>query len=194
MSSVNDILDLVRATEIDFDALEAALDAATHEERVAATRQWNKKLQRKIYDQAAGRSVTLDQLVPTEEPLKPVHHWGWNTVFPGFHAFQKRFTRPSDRDDVLYGYNENWYKFATTPGYYTAYEDDKTGQVVVDYTRIPEEKPARWPKIRPNWQFLGIVVFYGMKDRLWRVSDHVTIGRAFKKKPMNQWFTLVRED
>lgn len=194
MTTPQQILDLVRAPTIDFDALEEALEGTTHDVRVEATRLWDKTLQRKIYDQAAGRPVTLDQMVPTEEPLQPVHHWGRNTVVPGFYHFQKRFTRPEARDDVLYGYNETWYKFATTPGYYTAYEDDETGQVVVDYTRIPEERPSQWPKIRPNWQFLGLFVFYGMKDRLWTVSEHVTIGRAFKNKPMNQWFVLVRED
>jgi hypothetical protein len=194
MSTLKEILDIVRAPQINFDELEDALDSATHEERVAASREWDTAIQRKLYDQAQGRPVRLEQLVPTERPLQPVHHWGRNTVFPGFHHFQKRFTRPEDRDDVLYGYNETWYKFATTPGYYTAYEDEQTGQVVVDYTRLPEDRPDHWPGIRPNWHFLGLVVFHGMKDRLWSVSDHVTIGRAFKKKPMNQWFVLVRED
>jgi hypothetical protein len=33
-----------------------------------------------------------------------------------------------------------------------------------------------------------------MVDRLRRVSEHVTIGRAYKSKPMSAWFTLVRED
>lgn len=195
MSRVSNIIELANADRIDFDALESALDEATHPERVEATRAWNKKIQARLFAQAEGRRVTLDQIVPKDSPLEPVHHWGKNTVAPAaIDHFQKRFVRPTRRDDVLYGYNESWYRFAVCPGYYVAYEDESTGEVVVDYTQIPDEKPVDWPKLGPNWRRLGIAVFYGMKDRLRRVSDHVTIGRAYKGKPMNQYFVLTRED
>ena len=194
MSKVDRILELVRADRIDFDALEAALDDATHPERVEATRGWNRAIQRRLFEQAEGRAVTLDQLVPAEEPFQPVHHWGKNTVAPLVDQFQKRFVRVPNRDDVLFGYNESWYRFAVSPGYYVAYEDEETHEVVVDYTRLPDAKPDHWPRIIPNWTGLGLFTFVGMKDRLRRISDHVTQGRAYKRKPMNQFFVLVRED
>jgi hypothetical protein len=38
-------------------------------------------------------------------------------------------------------------------------------------------------------------VYAGMKDYMRRVSEHVSIGRAYKhEKPMNAWFVLVREE
>jgi len=195
MSRADEILALVDADPIDFAALEALLDESSHQERVEATRRFSRKMQRRLFDQAEGRPVTLDQLVPTEETYKPVHHWGKNTIFPvAVDHFQKRFAKVPGRPDILYGYNENWYRFATSPGYYVAYEDDETGEVVVDYTRLPEGRPDEWPKILPNWFGLGPLIFVGMKDRLRRVSDHVTIGRAYKRKPMSAWFVLVRED
>lgn len=195
MTKVDRIMEIVRADRIDFDALEQALDDATHPERVEATRMWDKPIQRRIFEQAEGRKVTLDQLVPGKGPLQPVHHWGKNTVAPGLvDQFQKRFARLPGRDDILAGYNESWYRWAVCPGYYVAYEDADTGEVVVDYTRLPDQKPDEWPRIVPNWSRLGIAVFYGMTDRLRRVSDHVTQGRAYKGKPMNQYFVLTRED
>lgn len=192
MSKVQRILELVRADRIDFDALEEALDDASHPERVEATRQWGRSIQRRVFEQAEGRPVTLEQLAGAGE--QPVHHWGKNTVAPLVDHFQKRFVRAPNRDDVLYGYNESWYRFAVSPGYYVAYQDEETGEVVVDYTRLPKEKPDEWPRIIPNWTGLGVFTFVGMKDRLRRISDHVTQGRAYKRKPMNQFFVLVRED
>lgn len=194
MSKVADILTIMRADTIDMDALEAALNEASHDERVAASREFSGKLQKKLYEASKGRDVTLDYMVPTDEPLKEVIHVGTNTL-PAFRHFEKRFCRPSsdEHGDVLWGYNHNWYWPVTTPGYYAAYQNEN-GELWVDYTRDVPEKPADWPPLMPNNRRLGHVVFKGMVDRVRRVSDHVTIGRAYKKKAMNAWFVLVRTD
>jgi len=194
MNAVSDILALIRADAIDMDALEEALNSATHDERVAASRKFSGKLQNKLYEAAEGRAVTLDYMVPTQEPLEEVIHVGTNTL-PAFRHFEKRFCRPSSDEfgDVLWGYNHNWYWPVTTPGYYAAYEHDD-GELWVDYTRAVPEKPDEWPPLMPNNRRLGHLVFKGMIDHVRRVSDHVTIGRAYKKKPMNAWFCLVRTD
>lgn len=191
MSQIEKIVRLAKTDPIDFDALEAALDEATHRERVEATRKFTKKIQKRLFEQAKGRVPELKQFVPFPDAYRPVHHWGQNTLVPGVDHFQKRFARIPGRDDVLIGYNENWHRFASSPGYYVAYMED--GELVVDYTRLPEGRPDEWPTILPNWFGLGPLIYMGMKDRMRRVSDHVTIGRAEKKKPMNQWFVLVRE-
>lgn len=193
MSYADTIVELAKADPIDFEALEAALDSATHHERVDASRRFNKKIQRRLFEQAQGRSPSLDQFVPHEQTYRPIHHWGKNTVAPFVDHFQKRFARVPGREDLLYGYNESWYRFAVSPGYYVAYMDYDAGELIVDYTRLPEGRPDEWPTILPNWFGLGPLIFLGMQDRMRRVSDHVTIGRAFKKKAMNQWFVLVRE-
>ena len=54
---------------------------------------------------------------------------------------------------------------------------------------------APLPDIVPNEARLGRFVYAGMKDYMRRVSEHVSIGRAYKGgKPMNAWFVLCRED
>lgn len=196
MSSVDTILSLVKNDVIDVVALEAAFDAATHEERVEATRAFNAKIQRRVFDACVNRMPTLDDMVPTDEPLKEVIHVGTNTL-PAFRHFEKRFCRPSaEHDDgkSLWGYNHNWYWQFTTPGYYAAYVEADEKELWVDYTRSVPEKAASWPPIMPNKKRLGHVVFAGMVDHVRKVSEHVTIGRAFKKNAMNAWFTLVRDD
>ena len=200
MSSVDDIQRFAHTEPLDhaaLDALEAALDAASHEERVEATRGWSKAVQARLYEAAGGRGVGLDQMVPTEAPLHEVIHVGTNSL-PAFRAFEKRFCRPSSGEHAAYGYNHTAQQWATGPGYYVAYPDPDqppgVGEFVIDYRRLPDEKPASWPAIVSNRARLGVVVYAGMVDRLRRLSAHVTIGRAYKKKPMRAWFVLVRED
>jgi hypothetical protein len=190
---VRDIVRLAKSDPIDFDTLEAALDSATHHERVAASREFNKKTQRRLWEAAKGRAPSLASFVPVDETHRPIIRWGKNTIFPFVDRFQKRFARVPGREGELVGYNESWYRFAVSPGYYVAYMDEDAGELVVDYTRLPEDRPEQWPRILPNWVGLGPFIFLGMTDRMRRVSDHVTIGRAYKKKPMNAWFVLVRE-
>ncbi len=192
--AVSKILGLMNQPAIDINALEVALDDATHEERVAATRHFSGKLQRRLFDAADGRAVTLEQMVPTKEPLREVIHVGTNTL-PAFRHFEKRFCRPSNLEpNRAIGYNETPFWKVTTPGYYVAYQDEASGEFFVDYLEVPTEKPVAWPPIMPNESRLGHLVYAGMVDRLRRVSDHVTIGRAYKKNAMNAWFVLVRDD
>lgn len=191
-----DILNIVKSEPIDLDALEQALDAASHAVRLAATRQFTPKLQKKLFDATLGRAVTLEQMIPGREPFKEVIHHGTNTL-PAFREFQKRFCAPSDpaAGDVAYGYNHTPYKGLITPGYYVAYEEENSGEFWIDYTQIPPEKPEAWPEIMKNSSRLGFLVYAGMIDKMRKVSDHVTIGRAYKKnKEMSAWFVLVRED
>lgn len=192
--AVNRIMEIMREPALDMGALEIALDAATHDERVAASRQFSRKLQRKLFDAAQGRPVSLDYIVPIHEPLREVIHVGTNTL-PAFRHFEKRFARPSNlAPNQAIGYNETPFWRFTTPGYYKAYQDETSGEIFVDYTVIPDEKVDSWPPLMRNETRLGLVVYAGMIDHLRRVSEHMTIGRAYKKKPMNAWFVLVRDD
>lgn len=206
MSIVDEIHALAQAEPLDsaaLDALEAALDGASHEERVEATRRWSKGLQARLFEAAHGRGVPYEQMVPTDAPLQEVIHVGTNSL-PAFRNFEKRFCRPGRRPEleapprpeakIAYGYNHTGQQWATGPGYYVAYPDSDSGEFVVDYHQLPEEKPASWPSIVSNRARLGLFVYAGMIDRLRRLSRHVTVGRAFKKKPMDAWFVLVRDD
>ncbi|QDG50833.1 hypothetical protein FIV42_08840 [Persicimonas caeni] len=193
------ILDLVTADQIDCDALESAFDEATHEQRVQAIREFTPKIQKRLFEAAEGRRVDIEHIVPSEKgSLEEVIHEGQNTL-PAFRKFQKRFCRPS-RDqrqsnrEVLWGYNHQTMSPFTGPGYFVAYEDEESGEVWIDYRELPTERPDEWPKIISNKARLGRFVYHGMVDRLRRVSQHCTIGRAYKGKPMDAWFVLVRAD
>lgn len=190
---------LLQAEPLDLDALDKALDATDAITRLAFVHSLKQKAQRRLFDAAKGRAVTIAEIVPSQESsLKEVIHEGQNTL-PAFNHFQKRFCTPTEahaRQDksVLWGYNHLDVGTFTGPGYFVAYDDAQTGEVVIDYRELPPEKPTQWPEIISNKRKLGRFIYAGMVDRLRRVSSHVTIGRAYKNKPMNAWFALVRQD
>jgi hypothetical protein len=198
--TVDDIVELARSSSPDPDELQQRLDEASHAERVEAIRQFGRSTQRKLFELCEGRPVTIDRIVPPEtDPMTEVIHEGQNTL-PAFRAFQKRFCRPDpdeyDTDrEVLWGYNEQTFKMFTGPGYFVAYDDEETGEVIVDYRRLPEAHPDGWPDIVPNKTRLGRFVYAGTVDRLRSISEHVTIGRAFidDDDPLNAWFVLARQ-
>jgi hypothetical protein len=189
LSVLLDPMDLPRIQEI--------LDGLGHLGRVATIREWDRETQSRLWDAAKGfRPVTLTDFVPAgTPPLTEVIHHGKNTL-PLFSHFQKRFCKPAEGGptDALYGYNHQAMSAFTGPGYYVA-RDDKEGEVAIDYTKIPSQKPASWPPILPNEAKLGRLVYAGMVDMMRGLSSHVTIGRAFKKgESMDAWFVLCRED
>ena len=198
MSTADAILDLVRAPTIDTDALAQALDAADAETRLAFVHALSPKLQRRLFD-AASRPVSTFDIVPESvEPLQEVICEGRNTL-PAFRHFQKRFCVSSaehtpDNRRVLWGYNHQTLAGITGPGYFVAYQDSETSELVIDYRELFPERPQSWPQIVDNRARLGRFVYAGMVDRLRGVSKHVTIGRAYKAEPMNAWFALVRID
>ncbi len=184
--------------EIDFDRLAHVLDGLGHEGRVHATRAWNKKLQTKIFDAAKGRRpLELDFLVPASVgPLVEVIHFGHNTL-PVFSNFQKRFVKLEGEDVPIGGYNHQSMQALTGPGYFgvTKGDGDHEGELVIDYSKLPKKKPSSWPAIQPNEGGLAGIVNGGMVDYLRGVSQHVSIGVAYKNgSHRNQWFVLVRHD
>ena len=182
---------------IQIDTLEQRLNEASTTLRVEAIRQLTPNRQRRLFAACSGRTVTTEDIVADDvAALTEVIHEGQNTL-PMFRAFQKRFCLPSkqhqpDNRRILWGYNHQTFSGITGPGYFVAYDDDDTGEVVIDYRELPPEKPDHWPPIIENTARLGRFVYAGMVDRLRRVADGVTIGRAYKSEPMNAYFALVR--
>lgn len=188
----------------DLPRLAKDLDELGHAGRVWAIHSWGKGIQSRLYEAAKGfRKVTLDDYVPPSTgPLVEVIHHGRNTL-PLHNFFQKRFCRPADETDettkgLLWGYNHQSLSGFTGPGYFVTHlplGDGSDGEVDIDYTMVPKEKPATWPEVVPNSARLGRFVYYGMIDVMRGISTHVSIGRAKKKgKFMDAWFVLVRED
>jgi hypothetical protein len=105
-----------------------------------------------------------------------------------------------DESGELWGYNHQSWDWITGPGYFIAHAANGDGKEVpssylIDYTRIPKKKPGSWPEILPNEAKLGRFVYAGMKDYMRKISDHVSIGRAYRgSHAMDAWFILCRED
>jgi hypothetical protein len=178
----------------------ALFDAQSAELRSALVRRLGRGEQKALYDKVDGyASVGLVDLVPPSHgDLEEVRHLGLNTL-PAFRVFEKRFCRPPDQDPTapatLAGYNFQTMSPITGPGYFVAVEDPDRPEVLVDYRRLPDRKPADWPTIRSNERGLAQFVYGFMVDRLRRVSEHVTVGSAARKgRDMGSYFVLTRSD
>ncbi len=181
---------------LDLERLRTTLDTCGTWSRRNVVRGLGKAQMAALFEACAGADpLTLDDIVPTTDPLVEVIHTGKNSL-PMFNHFEKRFCRP-DGDDPpaeLWGYNHQTMSAFTGPGYFVATADDK-GEIVIDYTRLPPRKVASWPEIIPNSDRLGRFVWGGMIDRLRRVTPQITIGRAYRYgKATDDYFALYRED
>lgn len=186
--------DLLAAPFLDIDAIARSLDQASPVERLAAVRSIDGATQAKLFGAAEGRAgLSLEFMVPASlGPLREVIHEGRNNLLPGFRTFQKRFCRHPTDADALVGYNEQTMRWATGPGYYTARMEGP--ELAIDYTELPTVKPDAWPPILKQSSRLGFAVYAHMIDMLRPVSQHVTIGRAFKKgKALGNYFLLCRQ-
>ncbi len=183
-----------------FAPLEIAqqLDGMSQEARIKAiTRLGRKQLAPLFEASAVNTPLRLIDLVPADvPPLVEVIHEGKNSL-PLCTRFQKRFCRPPaamNGGNELWGYNEQTFRAATGPGYFVAHLQDD-GEMVVDYLRLPPDRPPNWPPIIPNSARLSRFIYYQTTDVIRRVSRHVAIGRAFRKgKPFDAWFALVRRE
>ncbi|MCC6559470.1 MAG: hypothetical protein IT372_41655 [Polyangiaceae bacterium] len=181
------------------------LDGLTHEGRLEALKATTRADQRALY-QAAREAlpITLDHFVPDgTPPLVAVHHKGRNSLpLPSpFRFFEKRFARPEDGAARLFGYNEGSTRAVIGPGYFVAVPTagnaawEERGAVVIDYFQVPDGPvPEGWPKVKKNSQGLQFFVYNGTRDFMRRVSQHVSIGAAYKgEKALDHYFTLCRE-
>lgn len=184
----------------------AWLDARTHDERVAATRTLTRAQQRTLYTRASlAPAITLEHFVPKDRADRTeVRHHGRNTLpLPAaFRVFEKRFSRPTDGSSRLFGYNEGASRPLIGPGYFVARSTAENpvwaarGDIVIDYFQVPDGSVAdTWPPVVPNSKGLQMFVYKGTRDYMRKVSEHVSIGAAFKgERALDHYFVLVRED
>lgn len=188
---------ILSATPLDLSALASHLDALEPTARVAAIRTINGKEQQKIWHAAEGQGATLSDLVPDDAGAAvEVINFGKNSL-PVFTHFEKRMCRVDGQPDKLYGYNEGQTRPFVGPGYFVAHDFPERGEVGIDYRMVPPEDaelPAGWPRIKPNEKGVQMFVYKGMVDYMRRVSQTVTIGRAFKggDKDLGHTFLLCR--
>jgi hypothetical protein len=181
-------------------AIAGLLDGLSKTSRPRVVRCLGRAAQRALYAKAEGFApVALQDLVPPRcADLEEVRHLGRNTL-PAFRIFEKRFCRlpgePPESPASLAGYNFQTMSFVTGPGYFLARNDPDRGEVLVDYTRLPGERPSDWPEIRSNERGLARFVYGFMMDRMRRVSEHVTIGAAARNgRELGSYFVLSRSD
>lgn len=193
------IHELLGADRVDVAAVETYLDGLDSEQRISDIRSMGRKQQARLFEAVRGhKRISLDDLVgAAHPPMQEVVHHGKNSL-PTFSHFAKVFVRPeAPESNELWGYNRSggFVETLVGPGYFVAYPDGNEGEILVDYLRLPEQHPAGWPEIIPNSARLSVFVYNGTQDVLRGVSQHVTIGRAFKKgRPMSAWFVLCRQD
>jgi hypothetical protein len=200
-----DLKSLVLDSSTSIDSIAEALDKASPSERRDAALSLNRNEQRALYDKAAAsRPLTLPDFVPDDrQPLTQVRHFGRNTLpmMRRLQLFEKRFCRPEDRADRLFGYNQSPFIGTIGPGFFVAVKTNghegwpERGAIVVDYFQVPDGKvDSTWPKVIPNTQGLQKFVYHKTRDFMRRVSSHVTIGAAYKvEKKLDHYFVLVRE-
>jgi hypothetical protein len=185
-------------THLDLPRLSKDLDEIGHAARVWSVRMWTRANMATLWDAAKGfRPIAVDDFVPASVlPLVEVIHVGQNSL-PAHTHFQKRFCRPraSSESAVLFGYNHQSLSGITGPGYFVARPSRDAGEVAIDYTMVPKDKPETWPAVPPRQTRLGPWVYGGMIDVMRGLSVHVSVGRATKNgRPSNNWFVLVRQD
>jgi hypothetical protein len=156
-----------------------------------------------LYERCAGCRLEPAHFVPAGLPAgRGVRHFGVNSL-PVFRRFEKRFMRaPADaRGGVapangrLWGYNHQALAPLTGPGYFVVDARADGAELVIDYSAVPERDPgAGWPRVRDNRGIPARWVYGALRDRMRRVSAHVSIGRAFRgERPLSTYFALVRE-
>jgi hypothetical protein len=200
-----DLKALLSNESVGIEEIASALDAASPTDRLEAAHALNRAEQRALYRKAkASPPVGLTDFVPADRAdLEPVRHRGRNTLpMPRrLQLFEKRFCRPQDGTPRLFGYNQSPFIGTVGPGFFVAIKTDgnpawaERGAIVVDYFQVPDGPvAASFPKVIPNTQGLQRFVYHGTRDFMRRVSQHVTIGAAYKsEKPLDHYFILVRE-
>jgi len=187
------------------DAIARHLDAVDARTRADQVLGLDRARQRTLYEKAAhAPALDLGYYVGDAEPRREVLHDGANTLPlpPPLRRFQKRFSRVAGDAARLFGYNEGPTRQLVGPGYFVTVPTagrpawETRGAVVVDYFQVPDGAvPEGWPKVVPNDWRLQRVVYHQTRDFMRRVSNHVSIGAAFKReRPLDHYFVLCRRD
>jgi hypothetical protein len=178
-------------------------DNLDHAGRMDALATTSKAHQRKLWELSkTAAPIDLEHFVPASvgDRTEVIHH-GRNTL-PVFRSFEKRFARAADGSARLFGYNEGFTRQFIGPGYFVAHATEGNadwearGAIVVDYFMVPDgDVPDGWPTVKPNSSGVQVLVYHKTRDFMRKVSQHVSIGMAFKvENSLNNWFTLCRED
>lgn len=179
------------------------LDSLDSSARWEALQGLGRAEQRRLWEKcSAAPAISLGHFVADNAPLEEVIHDGLNTLpVPGsLRRFQKRFCRPENDSARLFGYNEGATRKVIGPGYFVVRSTDGVphwegrGAYVVDYFQVPDQRVVDgWPTVVSNSHGLSRFVYGGTRDFMRRVSNHVSVGAAYKgERPLDHYFVLCR--
>lgn len=194
------MIDLIHDPAVDIEAIGAYLDGLEPTARLAATRALARKDQQLLYGKAAA-SAPLE-VHWFADSAQPVEHRGKNSlpVPTIFREFSKVFSLAED-SERLFGYNEGILRPVIGPGCFVAYSTAEApaawqdrGSVVIDYFQVPDGPvPSSFPRVVPNSRGLQYFVYHKTRDFMRGVSQHVSIGAAYKgEEPIGQYFVLCK--
>lgn len=200
------LTDKIHDQRVGIDAIGGYLDGLDAGTRLREVMQLDRSGQRMLYEKAAHAGpIDVTHFVGNARPRQEVIHDGINTLpLPAaLRRFQKRFCRPdggAQADARLFGYNEGPTRRLIGPGFFVAVPTadqpqwSARGGVVVDYFQVPDGAVADgWPTVVANDWRLQRFVYNQTRDFMRRVSQHVSIGAAFKReRPLDHYFTLCR--
>lgn len=200
MSGLDERIDDEHTGIDDIGAYLDAQDGATRAREVGAL---GRARQRLLYEKAAHAApLGFADFVGDAGARAEVIHDGTNTLPlpPPLRRFQKRFCRPDRGRDRLFGYNEGPTRRAIGPGYFVAIATagrphwTARGAIVIDYFQVPDGEVADgWPRVVDNGHGLQRLVYDRTRDFMRRVSEHVSIGAAYKvERPLDHYFVLCR--
>jgi len=201
---MSDLLSFIRSPQTSIEQIGAYLDQLSPTDRHVAVDGLGLRAQRALYRKAVDAPpLSLAHFVPAQTaPRQDVCHEGRNTLpLPSRHKrFRKRFCRPEDGSNRLFGYNDAPSRGLLGPGYFVAVpstakpEWAERGAVVIDYFQVPDGPVVPdWPAVVPNSQGLQRLIYNGTRDFMRRVSQHVSIGAAYKgERAVGSYFVLCR--
>lgn len=180
---------------IDTDAVAAHLNSLDTQGRIDEIRTIPGRLQGALWKAVEGNKVVLEDFVPPEVPDGTfIRHFGRNSL-PLFNDFEKRFARPRKDAKEAWAYNHSPAMGLIGPGHFVLRRDLELDTFVCDYYRVPPVQLEDAPKLQSNTFGLSFFVYGHMVDVMWKVSDHVSVGRVVKNgTPEHQYFLLCRQE
>ena len=182
------LTDLVRATAGTAD-IAAYLDQLPAHRRIQDCRVLPGRLLSKLFDIARGQSTLA--ISRFADPVEETVVYELKNNLPVFNVSQKRFFRPAKGEVVGYNHTGRLSRL-TGPGYFFALDGDD-GELMFDYTRLPNLRPPGWPPIKPNTGLVAGATYGNMVDYVRSVSRDTVIGAAYRAgQPRGAYFLLTR--
>jgi hypothetical protein len=190
--------DLLKHDAPDRAAISEHLNGLSGSDQVREVRALSVKLVHRCWTVfEPGETIDLNHLVPADcDEGVAIHHMGVNTL-PAFRHFEKRFARATGNPAEIWGYNHQTFAWLTGPGSFVVHEkgSDNEPALFIDYRSIPKGSIDGWPAPKSNDKGIAKLVYGGMQDYMRKVSDRVSVGRAFTNgKDRGESFMLVRAD